>query len=163
MRILAICRLTTTRFMFGCDRQAQQNLFFQQVQHIQLRFRQNAIQLFFRIVQRIQARLISQQQARIKPHRIIQTIQATLASQLASPRHPDIQPWIALFIQTALYRVAQHSLRIFQHIQQARQLGNRHFTADLPAISGKIQAVDERPCIHEARMIYFSPLSVKSH
>ena len=27
---------------------------------------------------------------------------------------------------------------------------------------GKIQTIDERACVHEPRMIYFSPLSVKN-
>jgi hypothetical protein len=89
--------------------------------------------------------------------------EAALATQPAVPGDADIQQVIAQLIQAAAYRVAQSSLRILQHIQQTWQLDNRHFTIYLLAISGKIQAIDERPCVHEARMIYFSPLRVKSH
>ena len=66
-----------------------------------------------------------------------------------------------MLIHAALHRVMQNSLGSFQHIQQTRQLANREFAAYMLPIPGKIKAVDERPCMHEARMIYFSPPSVK--
>lgn len=56
------CCLTSAELMSGRDWQAQQNLFFQQIQHIQMRIRQDAVELFFLIVQRIQAGLVAQQQ-----------------------------------------------------------------------------------------------------
>src|SRR5665647_3555743 len=132
-----------------------------------MRIRQNAIELFFFsarliIVQCVQACLVAEQQARIKPYRIIEAIQTTLATQPAQANHAHIQEGYALFIHAALHCVMQNSLRSFQCIQQARQLGNRYFTAYLLPIPGKIQAIDERPCIHKARMIYFSPLPVKN-
>src|SRR3990167_6386540 len=88
--------------------------------------------------------------------------QATLATQPAVPGYADIQKMVDQLIHSALHRITQDSLHIFQYIPQTRQLRNRHFTADLLAISGKIQTIDERSCVHEARMIYFSPHSVKN-
>jgi len=78
------------------------------------------------------------------------------------PNHANIQEITAQIIHATLYRISQNSLWIFQHIQQTRQLRNLHFTTNFSTISGKIQAIDERPCIHEARMIYFSLLPVKN-
>ncbi len=149
--------------MPGRDWQAQQNLFFQQIQHIQVRICQDAVELFFfLIVQRIQAGLVAQQQPRIDLHRMIHRTEAALAAQPAVSGYADFQQGMALLVCAAAYRVLHDSLRTFQGVQQTRQPGNRHFAAYLPAIPGKIQAVDERPCGHEARMIYFSPLPVKN-
>ena len=148
--------------MPGRDRQAQQNLLFQQIQHIQMRFRQNAVEFFFLVVQRIQACLVAQQQPGVDPYRMIHRAKTTLATQPAASGHADIQQGVALLVHTAVYGVLQGSMRFCERILQARQSGYRHFTAYLSPIPGKIQTVDERPCGHEARMIYFSPLHVKN-
>src|SRR4030067_2737267 len=131
-----------------------------------MRIRKYAVKLFFLtarniIIQRVQTCLVTQQQARFDPYRVIHALQATLATQPAPPGHADIQKADALPVDATEYLIAQDSVTAFQHIVQARKSGNRNFTADLTAISGKIRTVDERPCIHEARMIYFSPLRVK--
>jgi len=47
--IPAACRLASAQFMPGRDGQAQQNLFFQHIQYIQMLIRQNAVGLFFLI------------------------------------------------------------------------------------------------------------------
>jgi len=88
--------------------------------------------------------------------------EAALAAQPAVSAYADIQQGDTLFIDAAAHRVFQDSPGIFQHIKQTRHFGNGYCAAYLPAIPGKIQAVDERPCEHEARMIYFSPLPVKN-
>ncbi|MCG6933420.1 MAG: hypothetical protein LJE57_07250 [Gallionella sp.] len=67
-----------------------------------------------------------------------------------------------MLVHAALHCVLQDSLGSFQHILQSQQFGYRYFAADFTPVGGKIKAVDERPCIHEARMIYFSPLPVKN-
>lgn len=127
-----------------------------------MRIRQNAVKLFFLIVQRIQAGLVTQQQPSIDLYRMLHCPQTTLATQPAVSAYADPQQRSALPVCAAVNCVLHGSLRIFQRIQQTRQLCNGHFAAYFLAISSKIQAVDERPCVHEARMIYFSPPSVKN-
>src|SRR5665647_1749539 len=124
--------------------------------------RQNPIKIFFLVFQHVQTGLIAQQQARLMRYGIIQTIQATLTTQLTTTIDADIQYRTPLIIQPSLQGKMQASLRIIQHIEQTWQLGKRHLRTYLLAVTGKIQAVNERSCVHEPRMIYFSRHSVKN-
>ena len=124
---------------------------------------QYAFKFFFHVIQRIEAGLIRQQQPLGYPHRMIQRLQTTLTTQLTIAADADRKVRSPLLVSTALHGIFQRSARIVEQILQTQKPDNRYFTADFPGISCEIQAIYKRPCIHEARMIYFSLLPVKNH
>ncbi|GAB5605700.1 hypothetical protein TK5_17800 [Sideroxyarcus sp. TK5] len=89
-----------------------------------------------------------------------QIFQATLATQMADPAHMQQQERLAVLLHPA-HGIPNGTLGAGHRIRQSRQASNRDFPVQSPAVTGKINTIDQRPCKHEARMIYIPPSPVK--
>ncbi len=147
--------------MPGCDGQAQQYLILKQRDHIHVRLRQYAVKIFLVVIHLIETRLIAQHQSHLVFYCVIKRTEATLAAQLTMTMKTDIQHRSSLMIHAALQDIIQNALLASQRFLQTRQLGKRNLTAYSPAMTRKIQTIDERSFIHEPCILYFLRHSVK--